>query len=818
MKVVVYLLGIWALLYAQKVTIRGRVVDEVTKEPLIGAKVMATTGESGALTDLEGRFQLQLTRAASIQLRVSYEGYEEKDFSVNVAAGQDEVNVEFFLPAKSTLLQEVVVSASRYEQKIEQVSVSMDFVRPRQIENLASVNPIKALEQTPGVSTNKDQPSIRGSSGYTYGAGSRVLLLLDGLPMMSPDRLSTQFDLIPVDNIKQIEIVKGASSVLYGTGALGGIINVVSEDVRFKPRTVVRLQHQIYDRPRPPVGDWDGRSTASLSAMHVLHAQRVDNWEVATLLDLTHDTGFRKEGFSKWGRAWISVKHNAPFLDGLQYGVTLQAYIDSSATYIAWDSFPTRANYPGDGFLTYQILQRYMIDPFVSYLTPKGNRHWLRGRHFRTVNDLNTPQSGGATLHYYDYQYVHNVGKWGKVIVGANYTENRVYAKEVFGRARGRQAAAFAQAELDVWRFHISGGVRYQYEDIEGDTSVQFRGGLFVKGETPSYVRLRTINEPIFRGGITFTPFMGTTIRASFGQGLRSPSVAERFTATGAGSILVYPNPRVNVERGYSAEVGIRQYLKIGEYFKGFVDVSVFRMEFREMVEFQVNTEVFAEGIRSGRPLPGVPFSAINLSRGRIDGIEPIWGLKYERDKFYTNFGGGLTLINPINPDGLKELDTLNNTQGGNLVLNTALNSVLSNQPLVPGTRDYNIGRDIPYTLKYRNKQIVRGIAEVGYGKVSLTANFRYSSPITNVDKLFFFLGAQPPAPSGASRLGGLEEFFRDYASKPYTVWDFIIAYDPGSFRLSFHIFNAFNRIYTTLPGTLSEQRTFAIQCVIRVQ
>lgn len=787
--------------FAQKVTIKGRILDEATREPLIGAKVVVADGQAGALTDMDGRFEVQVDRAPTVKVQIVYEGYEEKTLLLRVPPDRNELTMDFPLPPKNTLLQEVVVSAARYEQKIEQVSVSMDFVRPRQVENLASIDPIKALEQTPGVSTNKDQPSIRGSSGYTYGAGSRVLLLLDGLPMMSPDRLSTQFDLIPVDNIKQIEIVKGASSVLYGTGALGGIINVVSEDVKFQPRTVVRLQHQIYDSPRPPVGDWDGRSSATVSAAHIVHAQRVDNWEVATLLDLIRDTGFRKEGFSNRARTWISIKHNAPFLDGLQYGVTLQANIDSSATYIAWDSFPDRANLPGDGFLTYQLLQRYMVDPFISYLTPDGHRHWLRGRHYRTVNDLSTPQSGGATLHYYDYQYIHNLQKWGKVILGGNFTENRVYAREVFGRARGRQAAAFAQAELDIWKFHISAGVRYQYEDIKGDTSIQIVGGRVVKGEIPQEVEIVTIREPVFRGGLTFTPFQGTILRASIGQGIRSPSVAERFTATGAGGITVLPNPFVKIERGYSAEIGLRQYLKVGEDFKGFIDVSVFRMEFRDMVEFQVNTDAVLRGF------PGLPFSAINLSRAFIQGIEPIWGLRYERNKFFANLTGGLTLIDPINPDGSKDLDTMNNIAGAFAVLNAAL------QTPQPGDPQYNIARDIPYTLKYRNKQILRTILEIGYGSVSLTTNFRYSSGITNVDKLFFLLGAVTN-----NQLAGLEEFYRDYAAKPYTVWDFILAYEVGKVRWSFHIFNAFNRIYTTLPGTLNEQRSFAVQAVIRVQ
>lgn len=789
--------------FAQKITLRGRVTDETTREPLIGAKVVVAGGQTGALTDMEGRFEVQIERTPSVTIQVTYEGYEDKtvELKLKLPPDRSEVTIDIPLTPKNTLIQEVVVSASRYEQKIEQVSVSLDFIRPRQIENLTSIDPIRALEQTPGVSTNKDQPSIRGSSGYTYGAGSRVLLLLDGLPMMSPDRLSTQFDLIPMDNIKQIEIVKGASSVLYGTGALGGIINVISEDVKFQPRTVVRLQHQIYDSPRPPVGDWDGRSSATLSAAHIVHAQRVDNWEVAALLDLIKNSGFRKEGFSNRARTWISIKHNAPFLEGLQYGVTLQANIDSSATYIAWDSFPDRANLPGEGFLTYQMLQRYMVDPFISYLTPSGHRHWLRGRHYQMVNDLSTPQSGGATLHYYDYQYIHNLKKWGKVVLGANFTENRVYAKEVFGRARGRQAAAFLQAEIDVGKFHISGGIRYQYEDIKGDTSIQIRGGRVVKGESSTPIQLTTINEPIFRGGITFTPIEGTILRASFGQGIRSPSVAERFTATGAGGITVLPNPFIKIERGYSAEVGIRQYLKIGESFKGFVDVSAFRMEFKDMVEFQVNIDAVMRGF------PGLPFSAINLSRAFIQGIEPLWGFRYERNKFFSSFSGGLTLIEPINPDGSKELDTMNNIAGAYTVLNTALQ--------MPSPQDprYNIARDIPYTLKYRNKQILRAILEVGYGSVSLTTNFRYSSGITNVDKLFFLLGAL-----SNNQLAGLEDFYKNYAAKPYTVWDFILAYEVGRVRWSFHIFNAFNKIYSTLPGALNEQRSFAVQAIIRVQ
>ncbi|MGQ9863476.1 MAG: TonB-dependent receptor [Bacteroidia bacterium] len=787
-----------AFVWAQKVTLQGRVLDESTKEALPGAKVLLEDGATGTLTNLDGEYQLEIDYRPKIKVTISYEGYEDKTLTLELLPERSTVRVDFLIKGKVTQLEEVVVSAAKFEQKIEQVTVSMDFIKPRSVENLAAVDPIKVLEQTPGINVNKDQPSIRGSSGYTYGAGSRVLLLLDGLPMMSADRLSTQFELIPVDVVGQIEVVKGASSVVYGTGALGGIINAISLPVRFSPYTVLRVQHQIYDSPRSPVGDWDGRKSASLTAVHLLHSQRIETWEVTALLDLIRNTGYLKNGTSQRVRPYLRILQNAPFLEGLQYGVSLQANIDSGATWIAWDSFPTRALIPGDGFITYQVLQRYMIDPYVSYLTPKGNRHTYRGRVYTMINDLSTPQSGYSTLHFHEYQYVWGIGKWGKLISGLNYTQNNVYAREAFGKARGRQLGVFSQAEIDIWKFHISLGARYQYEDVRGDTSFKVdENNRVVKGDQEKNVFSVTIREPIFRGGVTFTPWQGTIFRFSFGQGIRSPSVAERFTTTGAGSITVVPNPQVKIERGYSAELGIRQYLKVGETFKGFVDVAAFRMEFKDLVEFVVNSKALLSNL-----YPGLPFSAVNISRAYIQGVEPIIGLRWEKGKWYSNLSGGLTLIDPVNRDGLKELDSLNNAQGGYEVLN----AILLN-PTDPKSREYKLANDQSYTLPFRNRLLIRGVWEIGWSGLSLTTNYRYASSITNVNKIFFLLGA-----FANNQLAGLDAFFRGYASKSYHVFDFILSWETSRVRYSFHIFNAFNTIYSTIPGILAEQRNFAVQ------
>ena len=79
----------------------------------------------------------------------------------------------------------VVVSANKRAQKIEEIPISLEVIKPRLIENKGMVSLEQAVEQTPGVFTMDGQVSIRGGSGFAYGAGSRVMMLWNGMPLLS---------------------------------------------------------------------------------------------------------------------------------------------------------------------------------------------------------------------------------------------------------------------------------------------------------------------------------------------------------------------------------------------------------------------------------------------------------------------------------------------------------------------------------------------------------------------------------------------------------------------------------------------------------
>ena len=134
--------------------------------------------------------------------------------------------INIFLEQDSEQLKTVVVSAGRFEQNLEEITVSMEVMKPSLIENKNTTNIETAIDQVPGVNITDGQANIRGGSGWSYGAGTRVLVMVDDMPLISGDAGQAQWSLIATENINQVEIIKGASSALYGSSALNGVINI----------------------------------------------------------------------------------------------------------------------------------------------------------------------------------------------------------------------------------------------------------------------------------------------------------------------------------------------------------------------------------------------------------------------------------------------------------------------------------------------------------------------------------------------------------------------------------------------------------------
>ena len=210
-------------LYAQEAIIKGVIIDSEFNDPLIGVNVLLSNGK-GAATNFDGEYSIK-TVPGEHKVTYRYIGYKTITKNIEIKEGETKV-INISLSESSNQLDDVVVSASKYEQKLGEVPVSMAIIKPALIENKAIRDAEAIIEQVPGVQVNENQISIRGGSGWSYGAGSRVMVLVDEMPMLAGDANDIKFSAIPMENIAQIEILKGASSVLYGSSALNGVINI----------------------------------------------------------------------------------------------------------------------------------------------------------------------------------------------------------------------------------------------------------------------------------------------------------------------------------------------------------------------------------------------------------------------------------------------------------------------------------------------------------------------------------------------------------------------------------------------------------------
>lgn len=222
-----------SITFSQDATLKGIITDKITKEPLIGANVIYADGK-GTVTGIDGDYSLTIP-AGSYTVKFRYVGYEEVTKSVTLTAGQVlKIDVDL---SEGKELETVVVSAGKFEQNLEDLTVSMAVIKPSLLENKNVTNAETILEQVPGVTVQDGQVCIRGGSGFAYGAGSRVLMMVDELPLLSGDAGDVKWNTLPIENLSQIEVIKGASSVLFGSSALNGAINIRTAYPTDKPVT-----------------------------------------------------------------------------------------------------------------------------------------------------------------------------------------------------------------------------------------------------------------------------------------------------------------------------------------------------------------------------------------------------------------------------------------------------------------------------------------------------------------------------------------------------------------------------------------------------
>lgn len=766
------------MLSAQNGTILVTTIDEPTGEPLIGATVRTKGG--GGISDLNGQVRLSMP-AGTYVLNISLSGYQTADETVTVQAGETrEVSVR--LREGTNLLQEATVTSGKFEKPLGKVTVSLDLIKPRLLESVNATSVDQVLVKVPGVSIVDGQASIRGGAGFSYGAGTRVLLLMDDIPALQADAGYPNWIDLPVENVGQTEVLKGAASALYGSSAMNGIINLRTNFARNKPETDISVFTKIWGSPRDPQKQWWGRDTAEWevpfeSAVSAAHRRQAGKWDIVVGTYALYRNSFMRNTYSRYGRITPNIRYRVN--DRLTIGVNSNFNFGKSGSYFLWAN-DTWGAYQAGLNSTSQSLGRlrFTVDPTLQYFDRAGNKHKLLNRLYYIENNNSGGQSNGSRMYYNEYQFQRPFKNGLVLTAGAVSIHTTVKESDLYGKGNytNQNTAAYLQLDQEWFeRLNVSAGVRYESNTLHSPTLVY--NDILRRNDTiPGGVSREA--KPVFRFGVNYQLGQATYVRASWGQGYRYPTIAEKFIRTGFGGGNVVPNSRLVSETGWTAELGLKQGIKMGSWL-GYADVTGFISEYDNMMEF-----VLAALRLVINPGPPPRPEAVALFQSQNTGNTRVWG--YE-----TSFMGegrlgegqlflmaGYTWFKPTYREFTKAIDE-------------------------SSSADYNV-------LKYRYRHQVKWDSEYKYQRLSAGLSVLYNSHMEAIDALF-----QSPVNEPFRAV----KTFRDKHNKGFTLLDVRAAYNvTAQLKLNFIVSNLLNTEYTQRPAQLEAPRNYTLRLDYKIR
>lgn len=213
--------------FSQDYSVSGTITDK-DGNPLAGANVVIKGTLIGTAANADGQFEIKGIKTKIISIEITMIGYE-KYISDKIDLGKSGKALKFILIPAAFKVDQIIVTGNKRPQKLSSLPVSALFINGDEFSRRNFTKLDDALRYEPGINFALDQVSIRGSSGFSRGVGTRVLVALDGIPIYSADSGEIIWEIVPVTEIERVEVIKGASSTLYGSTAVGGVINVISK-------------------------------------------------------------------------------------------------------------------------------------------------------------------------------------------------------------------------------------------------------------------------------------------------------------------------------------------------------------------------------------------------------------------------------------------------------------------------------------------------------------------------------------------------------------------------------------------------------------
>lgn len=525
----------FTLMAGAQIVVRGNVSD-TGGEALVGAAVtVKEIPGRGTVTDSDGNYTLTVReKSDTYTLEVSYIGYMTQHRRLR----KNENREDFVMKEEGMNLETVVVTGTRTPKLLKEAPIITRVITAEDISRVNATHIGQLLEtELPGIefSYSMDQQVSLNLQGF---GGNSILFLVDGERLAGETLDNIDYNRLNLDNVERIEIVKGAASSLYGSNAVGGVVNIISKEVR-KPWTV-NLNGRYNTNNEQVYGGSVGFKLKDFSSQtHVQYA-------FSDSLSLRNDGDY----------SVIYGGYNWNFKENITYQPIERLKLTARAGYFfrQRDSKPDikdrYRDFSGGLKGIYDIKDNQNIEIAYGFDQYDKSNYILIGEN--DVREYSNVQHSVRTV------YSLNIGK-NNIIVGGDYLRDYLMTYQFEDGSKMQHTAdAFAQFDWNPSKsFNIINGIRFDYFSDRNLFHVSPKLGLMYK-------------------------IKNCSLRGSYAGGFRAPTLKEMYMSFDMANIfMIYGNPDLKPEQSHNLSVS-------AEYTKNRYNVTL--TGFYNLVDNRITT------------------------------------------------------------------------------------------------------------------------------------------------------------------------------------------------------------------------------------
>lgn len=589
----------------------GKIIDAASGEGLSYVNITFSNHVQHSTTsDQHGQFTITGLTHPAYNVVFSMIGYQAvKMDSITSATGPIRIEMH----QETYLTGEVVVSATKKSQSLNLAPASVGLVTRAEIEQTGvrsfddAFYGINGVVATRSSGSNVQAFSIRGSSEVAGGGiGNRVLLLLDGRPAITPESGGALWNLVPLGAIERIEVIKGAYSSLFGSSAMGGIVNVITRKPDATSLSTLNLHYGFYGKA-PAYTEYDRYN--DYYGLDFTTSRKLGRFSYLFNLAGKHNDGNREQTAFNQYNGYAKLRYEFSPNRSLQFSAMYNdIFNDTPATWLSRRYAYSVADYRKDdtqhrrewnGDLYYEAYAHsnlkystrfYYYGAHSDYVfngdPDNDSTNVNKGKQFVDTEKVLVHRFGNTTQVDMSLSDVHYL--LGGFELQSDYVNGQPDTV-LYGIHTAWNIAGYVQDQMTLSeRLTLTAGIRYDYYQITG---------TFMEGNVnPKVAAVYQLNKKV-------------SVRGLLARAFRNPSIAERYTKFEQGGGLSFTtSPQLKAEKlTLSAEIGTKINLNKIRF-----DVALYYNRYKDLISY----------LQRSTPEEPLLFEVVNLEKAIMKGFE----------------------------------------------------------------------------------------------------------------------------------------------------------------------------------------------------